>query len=141
MIERYSVLTCWDTYNEKSYNPKLNIGSNCSIGEYLHVTCIGSISIGNGVLMGRRITISDNSHGNTNFSELQIQPTDRPLISKGKIIIEDNVWIGDKATILSGVHIGKGAVIAANAVVSKNVPDYTVVGGIPAKELKPIIQN
>jgi acetyltransferase-like isoleucine patch superfamily enzyme len=139
MIERYSVLTCWDKYNGTPHQPSLEIGSNCSLGEYLHITCIGSISIGNGVLMGRRITITDNSHGNTSFSDLKIKPTDRPLIAKGKIVIEDNVWIGDKATILSGVHISRGAIIAANAVVSKDVPAYSVVGGIPAKILKQVI--
>jgi len=136
MIERHSVLTCWDTYKENKYSPHLEIGNDCSLGEYLHITCIGSIKIGNGVLMGRRVTISDNSHGSTEITDLQIKPTDRPLISKGAIVIEDNVWIGDKATILSGVTIGKGAVVAANAVVTKDVPAYSVVGGIPAQILK-----
>ncbi len=60
----------------------------------------------------------------------------RPVKSKGSIVIGDNVWIGDKATILPGVIIGDGAVIAANAVVSKDVPAYCVAGGNPAKIIK-----
>lgn len=64
----------------------------------------------------------------------------RPLFSKGIVIIEDNVWIGDKATILSGVKIGKGAIIGANAVISKDVPAYGVAVGNPAKVIK-IIKN
>lgn len=56
--------------------------------------------------------------------------------SKGDIIVEDDVWIGYGATILSGVHIGQGAVVAAGAVVAKDVPPYAVVGGVPAKVIK-----
>lgn len=58
------------------------------------------------------------------------------MVSKGPVIIGKNVWIGDKATILPGVTIGEGAVIAANSVVSKNVPPFSVVGGIPARIIK-----
>ena len=57
-------------------------------------------------------------------------------ISKGDIIVGDDVWIGYGATILSGVYIGQGAVIAVGAVVSKDVPAYAIVGGIPAKVIK-----
>ena len=57
-------------------------------------------------------------------------------ISKGNIIVDDDVWIGYGATILSGVHIGQGAVIAAGAVVSHDVPPYAIVGGVPAKVIK-----
>ena len=57
-------------------------------------------------------------------------------ISKGNIIVGDDVWIGESAIILSGVHIGQGAVIAAGSVVTKDVPPYAIVGGIPAKVIK-----
>ena len=56
--------------------------------------------------------------------------------SKGDIIIEDDVWIGYRAIIMSGVHIGQGAVVAAGAVVTKDVPAYAIVGGTPAKIIK-----
>ena len=56
--------------------------------------------------------------------------------SKGNIVVDDDVWIGHNATILSGVHIGQGAVIAAGAVVNSDVPPYSVVGGVPAKVIK-----
>lgn len=61
---------------------------------------------------------------------------EQEAISKGDIIIEDDVWIGYGAIILSGVHIGQGAAIAAGAVVSKDVPPYAIVGGVPAKIIK-----
>lgn len=57
-------------------------------------------------------------------------------VSKGDIVVEDDVWIGHGATILSGVHIGQGAIIAAGAVVSRDVPAYAIVGGIPARVIK-----
>ena len=57
-------------------------------------------------------------------------------ISKGDIIVDDDVWIGYGATIMSGVHIGQGAVVAAGAVVTKDVPPYAIVGGVPAKVIK-----
>lgn len=56
--------------------------------------------------------------------------------SKGDIIVDDDVWIGYGATIMSGVHIGQGAVVAAGAVVTKDVPPYAIVGGVPAKVIK-----
>lgn len=124
------VLTAWDTFNDKHYQPCVKIGKNCSFGDYLHLTCIRAITIGDNVLTGRWVTISDNSHGNTDLESLKIAPQKRELISKGAVTIGDNVWIGDKATILSGVTIGKGAVIAANTVVTKDVPGYSLVTGI-----------
>ena len=57
-------------------------------------------------------------------------------VSKGDIIIDNDVWIGCGCTVLSGVHIGQGAVVAAGAVVSKDVPPYAIVGGVPAKVIK-----
>lgn len=57
-------------------------------------------------------------------------------LSKGDIIVDDDVWIGYRSTILSGVHIGQGAVVAAGAVVTKDVPPYAIVGGVPAKVIK-----
>ena len=57
-------------------------------------------------------------------------------ISKGDIIIDDDVWIGARSTIMSGVHVGQGAVIAAGSVVTKDVPPYAIVGGVPAKIIK-----
>ena len=66
------------------------------------------------------------------------RPLERNIVSKGEVNIGDNVWIGDKVTILPGVHIGDWAVIGANAVVVKDVRPYTVVGGNPAKIIKEI---
>ena len=92
--------------------------------------------IGNNVLMGRKIFITDNNHGGSDRGNLDIPPSLRQLYSNGPVIIEDNVWIGEKVSILSNLHIGKGAIVAANAVVTKDVPPYAIVGGCPAKIIK-----
>lgn len=127
------VLTAWDSNSGKGV---IVIGNNCNFGDHNHLTSIDSIIIGDNVLTGRWVTITDNNHGETNKESLCLSPLSRPLTSKGPVIIEDNVWIGDKATILSGVHIGRGAVVAANSVVTKDVPPLCVVAGIPAKIIK-----
>ncbi len=57
-------------------------------------------------------------------------------VSRGDIVVDDDVWIGYRATVLSGVHIGQGDVVAAGAVVTKDVPPYAIVGGVPAKIIK-----
>lgn len=136
LISAGVILTAWDRYAGERFSPSINIGDNCMIGEYAHITACHNITIGNNVLTGRRIYISDNSHGDTTKEQLDIPPIKRPLKVKGPVVIEDNVWIGERACILSGVRIGRGAIIAANAVVTKDVPPYSVVGGVPAKIIK-----
>lgn len=70
------------------------------------------------------------------FKVKTLQSEQYEAISKGNIIVDDDVWIGQNAIILSGVHIGQGAVIAAGAIVTKDVPPYAVVGGNPARVIK-----
>lgn len=118
--------------------PEMIIGDNVSLGEYSHITCARKVVIGDGVLTGRFVLITDNAHGNSSFEETEISPLDRQVYSKGAVVVEKNVWIGDKATVLPGVSIGEEAIIAANAVVTKDVPAYTVVAGCPAKAIKRI---
>lgn len=128
------VITAWDkTADGGTHTPEIRIGSNCSIGEYNNITSTNRIIIGDNLLTGRWVTITDNNHGDTNPKTLQLPPLSRPITSKGLVIIGKNVWIGDKVTILPGVKIGDGAVLGANSVVTKDVEPYTVVAGIPAK--------
>lgn len=134
-FQRGLYLTAWNRYNEQRFCPKIRIGKNCDFGAFNHITCINEIVIGNGVLTGKWVTISDNNHGDTSIDNLHLRPKDRPVISKGKVIIGNNVFIGDKATVLSGVVIGEGSVIGANCVVAKNVPPYSIVVGNPSKIL------
>lgn len=131
------VLSVWKQYSD-FMNPEIIIGDNVTIGDYNHITAINKISIGDGVLTGRFVTITDNNHGENSLENLKQKPLDRKVNSKGEVIIGENVWIGDKVTILSGVRIGDGAIVAANAVVTKDVPSYSIVGGVPAKIINTI---
>ena len=119
-------------------NPEMVLGNDISLGEYSHITGARRIVIGDGLLTGRFVLITDNTHGRNTESELMLNPLARKIYSPGAITIGKNVWIGDKATILPNVTIGDGAVIAANAVVAKDVPPYSVVAGCPAKVVKTI---
>lgn len=116
---------------------KISIGNHCMIGADCHITAINSIVIGDGLLTGKSVLISDNAHGNPSEKELlTILPNKRPLFSKGGIFIGNNVWIGEKAAIMGGVKIGDGAIIGANAVVTHDVPPYSIAVGCPAKVVK-----
>ena len=132
IIQRHAILGCWTRYHDQTFSPSITIGDHCNIGEYCHITAINKIVIGNGLLTGRFVLITDNSHGGLSQAEAAIPPVARKLVSKGPVVIGDNVWIGDKVTILAGVHIGDNAIIAANAVVTEDVPANTLVAGVPA---------
>lgn len=129
-------LTAWSQFSVKPNAILIKIGNSCDFGAFNHITATNQVIIGDNCLTGKWVTISDNDHGETSIEYLKKRPQDREVVSKGPVIIGKNVWIGDKATILAGVKIGDGAVIAANAVVTKDVPAYTVVAGIPAKVIK-----
>lgn len=134
-IMRHCIL---ETCPNAQLQPNLTIGDNVSIGEYSHITCAQKIEIGEGLLTGRFVLITDNGHGHSSADETNIPPLLRAVYSNGPIKIGKNVWIGDKATILPNVTIGDGAIIAANAVITKDVPAYAIAAGCPAKIIKRI---
>lgn len=108
------------------------------IGDYtrigIHNTIIGPVCIGNHVNLAQGITVTALNH---NFED-KTKRIDEQGITTKPVIIGDDVWIGANAVILPGVTIGKHCVVAAGAVVTKDVPDNTIVGGMPAKEIKKI---
>lgn len=102
----------------------LKIGNYSHINRYCFLDARGGITIGNNVSISYYVKLITGSH--------DINESDFP-VKLSTIIINDYVWIGAGATILQNVNIGTGAVICAGAVVTKNVPDYAIVAGIPAK--------
>lgn len=131
-------ITAWSRFNGQMFSPTIKIGNGCVIGSNAHITAINKIIIGNKVLTGSNILITDNAHGNGTIEEKDLVPMKRPLTSKGAVVIEDNVWLGDNVCVLPDVTIGKGSIIGANAVVTHSIPPYSVAAGTPARIIKTI---
>ena len=110
----------------------LSIGDNSNIGPYSYIGCSGYIEIGKNVMMSPRVGIYAENH---NFDRVDI-PMKEQGVTKEFVKIEDDCWIASNSIILAGVTIGKGSIIAAGSVVTKDVAPYSIVGGNPAKLIK-----
>lgn len=124
----------WREFQSAKYSPRIAIGDNVIVNYFVHIGAINAISIGNDVLIGSGVLITDHSHGTVEDLG-RVVPRCRSLVSKGPVRIEDNVWIGEHACILGGVTIGENAIIGANTVVTRDVAPGAVVGGSPARLL------
>lgn len=114
-----------------NFGPEVSIGDNSGIG--INCDIIGPVAIGKNVMMGPECAIYTTNHSHDR--------TDIPMILQGytpekPVVIEDDVWIGRRVIILPGVTIGKGCIVAAGAIVTKNTPPYVIVAGNPAKVIK-----
>lgn len=129
-LGRHSVIESFSCIN--------NAVGDVMIGEYtrvgLHNTIIGPVTIGNHVNLAQGITVTALNHNFTNAS----QRIDQQGVSTNPVIISDDVWIGANAVILPGVSIGRHSVVAAGSVVTHDVPEGTVVAGVPAKIIRKI---
>ena len=110
---------------------KLSIGDNSGIG--VDCLCGGDLTIGNDVMMGPECVIISRNH---DFSRTDIPMRLQGYKEEEPCVIGNDVWIGRRVMIMPGVHIGNGCVIAAGAVVTKDVPDFAIVGGVPAKIIR-----
>lgn len=113
------------------FGPEVVIGDNSGIG--INCEVYGPVTIGKNVMMGPEVVIYTSGHC--------YERTDIPMLEQGtskvkNVMIGDDVWIGRRAMIMPGVTIGEGSVVGAGAVVTKDVPAFSVVGGVPAKVLK-----
>lgn len=113
------------------FSTEISLGDNSGIGVNAQIS--SEVTIGNDVMMGPYCFIYTSNH--------RTDRIDTPMWKQGftevrPVVIGDDVWIGARVTVLPGVHIGKGSVIGAGAVVTKDVPAYSVVGGNPAKVLR-----
>lgn len=121
-----------------SFSPEIIIGDNVHIEDNVQISSINKVVIGNNVLIASNVYISDHSHGNISAEDIKLPPKQRPLVSKGPVIIGNNVWVGYGAVIMPGVEIGDNCIIGANAVVTKSFPENCVIAGVPAKIIKKI---
>lgn len=141
IIASNSVLGCYRYYGEDIYEPEIVIGDNCIIGEFFHLSAIKRIIIGNGLLTGRFVYIGDNAHGGLSFEEALLPPFKRRLQFKGDVIIGNNVWIGDRVSVLGGVTIGDNVIIGAGSIVTKSIPSNCLAVGVPAKVIKSLMTD
>lgn len=126
---------CIDTWRECTYNPCLKIGNRFSMQRNCHIGCVDSIEIGDNVLLGSKVYITDHYHGAITKDSLSVSPMERSLWSKS-VKIGNNVWIGDNVCIMPGVTIGDNVIVGANAVVTHSFPENVVIAGVPAKIIK-----
>jgi maltose O-acetyltransferase len=112
----------------------LEVGSNSGIGPRACLMNVkgGELVIGNDVMMGPDVLIYTFNHDHDNVDI----PMDRQGVTYSRVVIGDDVWIGARVIILAGVTIGPGSIVGAGAVVTRDVPPYSIVGGVPAKVLK-----
>lgn len=116
----------------RSFSGMITIGVGTTINSFTNIIGGGDIKIGNYVSIAPKVTIVASNHAYSDSSKLI---KEQGITCLG-IEISDDVWIGANAVILDGVSIGRGAVLAAGAVVTKNVEPFTIVGGVPAKIIK-----
>lgn len=124
--------------DRKDGQPTLNIGDGTYIGRFSQINAWREVVIGRNVLIGDRVFISDADHC--------FRDTSLPIINQGDafvgaVYLADGCWIGIGAVILPGVTVGKNSVVAANSVVTRDVPDYSIVAGAPAKIISHIDQE
>lgn len=122
-----------------SAHKRIIFGDDVQINDYVHISAIESVEIGNHVLIASHVYISDNSHGIYDGTINDSDPSTPPKSRAYKVApvkIENNVWIGEGVIIMPGVEIGEGCVIGAHSVVTKSIPKYSIAVGSPAKVIK-----
>lgn len=115
------------------FGKNISFGKNVFVNSGCHFQDQGGIKIGDGVFIGHNVVLATATH--------DLDPRMNRKLHYKPITIENNVWIGSNSTILQGVTVGEWAVVAAGAVVTKDVAPYTVVGGVPAKFIKKVDTN
>ena len=131
VIHPYVRLVACDSYPPcgQTFKPVLSIGDGTNIGWFVSIQTNHKVQIGKKVMMGSYVSISDLEHS---FLDVSKPVMDQPLSEGGHVVIEDECYIGNGAKIVPNVTIGKHSVVGMGAVVTKDVPAYTVVAGNPA---------
>ena len=110
------------------FGKNITVGKNVFINACCHFQDHGGVTLDDGCQIGHNVVFATLNHG--------FAPEDRSTTYPAPIVLKKNVWVGSNATILSGVTIGENAIVGAGSVVTKDVPDNAIVGGVPAKVIK-----
>ena len=127
------------SYGGQSLSPRLIIKDDVQMEDFVHIGVANYVEIGNHVLIASKVYISDHNHGfysGEGSSDPEMPPARRPLDARHKVILEDNVWLGEFVSVMPGVTIGRGSIIGANSVVTKDVPPHCIAVGVPARVVK-----
>lgn len=114
----------------------IEIGNNVSFNNNCQVTAVCKIVIKDGCLFASNVFVTDHYHGQITHEDMNIRPSLREIYSKGPVILEENVWVGQNVSIMPNVTIGKCSIIGANSVVTRDIPPFSVAAGVPAKIIK-----
>lgn len=114
-------------------HPALSIGDNVYIGRFCHVNARTSVVLEPYVLVGDRVHIADHGHA---FEDPEVPPMLQGVTGGDPVLLRSGCWLGSGAVVLPGVTVGRNAVVGANAVVTKDVPDGAIVGGVPARVIR-----
>lgn len=113
-------------------DPILEIGDNCAIGDYCHIASVRKVKFENDVLLANNVYISDNLH---EYENVNIPIINQPVKFKKEVTIGAGSWIGENVCII-GASVGRNSIIGSNSVVTKDIDDYSIAVGSPAKVIK-----
>jgi lipopolysaccharide O-acetyltransferase len=121
-------------YNHQNFSPRIVIGQHVRISHFVHIAATHLVEIGDNVLMGSKVMITDHNHGqySNSHSSPDLPPAQRPLDCDRRVVIGRNVWLGDGVVVAPGSSVGEGSVIGANSVVLGSIPAFALAAGIPA---------
>lgn len=128
-----------EAFHFESGNGQIIFGSNVQINDFVHISSLDSVRIGDNVLIASHVYISDNSHGFYKGDMKDCSPEIPPALREynvAPVSIGNNVWIGEGVIVLPGVTIGNGSIIGAHSVVNRNIPENCIAVGSPARVIK-----
>ncbi|MBI2725917.1 MAG: acyltransferase [Polaromonas sp.] len=131
-ISRNTRLLALKSYGSQVFSPDIVIGDNVSIGFGCTLSCVNRLVIGHDVTIGDNVYLADSHH---DYSNPALGVLSQPLLT-GEVVIGQGAWIGYGAFVAGNVSVGEHAVVGANSVVTRSVPAYTVVAGVPARPVK-----
>lgn len=131
-ISRNTRLLALKGYGSQLFTPHISLGDNVSIGFGCTLSCVNRLEIGHDVTIGDNVYIADSHH---DYSNPALGVLDQPLLP-GRITIGQGAWVGYGAFIAGNVSLGEHSIVGANSVVTRSVPAYTVVAGVPARPIK-----